>query len=76
MGGLLEYFLVPNVFPSSSRKVPQDVPNSTKLLFIVYALAKVELSYINYKVEPKGKHICASIYVMEQFVLGLCINHL
>jgi len=43
---LLEYFLVPNVFPSSSQKVPQDVPNSTKLLFIVYALAKVELSYI------------------------------
>ncbi len=51
---MLEYFLVPNVFPSSSRKVPQDVPNSTKLLFIVYALAKFELSsYINYKVEPK-----------------------
>ncbi len=42
------FFIVPNVFPSSSQCVPQDVPNSITLLshmLIQYGLPKVELSW-------------------------------
>jgi hypothetical protein len=52
-----------NCFEKNSQCVPQDVPNSIKLFFSPYALAKVELSYIynyNNKISAKGKHLYAS----------------
>ncbi len=58
--GLMEGF---NCFEKNSQCVPQDVPNSIKLFFSPYALAKVELSYIynyNNKISAKGKHLYAS----------------
>jgi hypothetical protein len=47
-GGTGIFFIVPNVFPSSSQCVPQNVPNSIALLshmLIQYSLPKVELSW-------------------------------
>jgi hypothetical protein len=41
-----------NCFFKKIQYVPQDVPNSIKLFFFPYALAKVELSII--KLGPKG----------------------